>query len=232
MGKYLGAAALEEFTRHAFLAGAQIERSFTRMGIGLGIPREKVQELREEIEKLSVKTGISAKDLRDGFNLMVRDTRLSLHEVEHIFPRIADGAKVAGVTSSQMAEVIAAALRNFKPAGDIEKVIDDLVSAPRATPELGKHFPNSPPSRARWATPAKMASSDRCHSDDHETQLAAPAPHLLRRKFWKDVVAELAKNSQMPGGYANLRQELERVQKSGGDGSAHRHPADDRHSHR
>ena len=117
MGKYLGAAALEEFTRHAFMAGAEIERSFTRMGIGLGIPREKVQELREEIEKLSVKTGISAKDLRDGFNLMARDTRLSLHEVEHIFPRIAEGAKVAGVTSSQMAEVIACGVTQLQGAG-------------------------------------------------------------------------------------------------------------------
>jgi hypothetical protein len=131
MGKYLGAAALEEFTRHAFLAGAEIERSFTRMGIGLGIPREKVQELREEIEKLSVKTGISAKDLRDGFNLMARDTPLSLHEVEH-FPGIAE-AKVAGVTSSQMAEGSPRRYALQGAAGDIERVIDDLVVGAKGT---------------------------------------------------------------------------------------------------
>src|SRR5262245_65886618 len=37
MGKYLGAAALEEFTRHAFTAGAEIDRSLTTMGNRRGI---------------------------------------------------------------------------------------------------------------------------------------------------------------------------------------------------
>src|SRR5262245_33465495 len=99
MTKWLSAAAIEEFTRHSFMSMAELERSLTRIAIGAGIPREKMQHLGEELERLAVKTGIATKDLREGFGIMLRDTRLAFEEVEHVFPLVADGAKVANVTT-------------------------------------------------------------------------------------------------------------------------------------
>src|SRR2546430_6095175 len=42
------------------------------------------RSLGEELEHLAVKTGIATKDLREGFGVMLRDTRLSFEEVEHV----------------------------------------------------------------------------------------------------------------------------------------------------
>ena len=84
---------IARFAEHAYTESAKVERSMTRIAIATGDSREELQEYREELVRMTGKSGAALEPLMEGFKVLRRDTRLSLDEVKEVFPLVAKGCQ-------------------------------------------------------------------------------------------------------------------------------------------